>query len=228
MLSKIKKHFIKLCPQFLLKSVVAMVHKGRIIRARAMMALNPKKEIWYCPCCGYRFNSFISGDYTQRQNRFDVSRYQHTKQDVLCPVCKSLPRHRILAFWCNGYIEMLEKSKVLYFAPEYSMTLWMKRNRISCTTADLYDKADLKLDIQSTGLPDASYNIIIANHVLEHVDDFREALKEMYRILVPDGLFICSFPMDPKVELIDEEEKPLSEQERLHRFGQNDHKRVLG
>ena len=108
MLSKIKKHFIKLCPQFLLKSVVAMVHKGRIIRARAMMALNPKKEIWYCPCCGYRFNSFISGDYTQRQNRFDVSRYQHTKQDVLCPVCKSLPRHRILAFWCNGYIEMLE------------------------------------------------------------------------------------------------------------------------
>ena len=104
----------------------------------------------------------------------------------------------------------------------------MKRNGIAFTTADLYNKADLELDIQDTGLPEESYDMIICNHVLEHVEDFRLALREVHRILRPNGLLICSFPMDPKVELLDEEEEPLSAAERIKRFGQNDHRRVFG
>ena len=34
--------------------------------------------------------------------------------------------------------------------------------------------------------------------------------------------------MDPNVELLDEEEEPLSAEERIKRFGQNDHRRVFG
>jgi hypothetical protein len=60
------------------------------------------------------------------------------------------------------------------------------------------------------------------------VDDFRKALQEVRRILKPAGFFICSFPMDPKIELVDEESEPLSDVERIKRFGQNDHKRVFG
>ena len=101
-------------------------------------------------------------------------------------------------------------------------------HKISCVTANLYGKANLKLDIQKTGLPDESYDVIVCNHVLEHVDDFRKALKEMYRILRPGGSFICSFPMDPKVELLDEDPSVQTEEERLRRFGQNDHLRVFG
>ena len=228
MFSKIKMAFIKACPKSLLNAAVVIVHKGRMIRSKANMILRPKKAVWFCPCCGYRFQTFLAGDYSERQARFNASRYEHTKQDVLCPVCKALPRHRILASWCEKRKELFKKPEILYFAPEYSMTLWMNRNGITYTTADLYDKADLKLDIQATGLPDASYDMIIANHVLEHVDDFRVALKEMYRILKPTGCFICSFPMDPKIELLDEEQEPLSAEERLRRFGQNDHKRVFG
>ena len=228
MFSKIKKLFIKTCPKSLLNTAVILVHKGRMIRSKATMILCPKKAVWICPCCGYKFQTFIAGDYSERQARFNASRYEHTRQDVLCPVCKALPRHRILASWSDKHKELFKKAGILYFAPEYSMTLWMNRNEITYTTADLYDKADLKLDIQDTGLPDASYEIVIANHVLEHVDDFRKALREMKRILKPGGSFICSFPMDPKVELLDEEEEPLPSEERIKRFGQNDHKRVFG
>ena len=145
-----------------------------------------------------------------------------------CPVCRSLPRHRILALWCEEHKELLRSSKILYFAPERSMTQWMKRNSIACTTADLYKEADLKLDIQATGLIDGSYDIIICNHVLEHVDDFRMAMKEMYRVLHSGGLFICSFPMDSKVELLDEDLAISTDDERFQRYGQNDHKRVFG
>jgi predicted SAM-dependent methyltransferase/Zn finger protein HypA/HybF involved in hydrogenase expression len=228
MFSKVKKVFIETCPRSLLNFAVVIVHKGRMIRSKATMILRPQKAVWFCPCCGYRFQRFIVGDYSERQARFNASRYEHTRQDVLCPVCKALPRHRILASWSDKHIEQLERAEILYFAPEYSMTLWMNRNGITCTTADLYDKADLKLDIQDTGLEDNSYDVVIANHVLEHVDDFRKALREMYRILKPGGCFICSFPMDPKIELLDEEEEPLTPEKRLRRFGQNDHKRVFG
>lgn len=109
------------------------------------------------------------------------------------------------------------------------MMRWMERNGITCTTADLNTSGvDLQLDIQATELEDDSYDVVIANHVLEHVDDFRKALQEVRRILKPAGFFICSFPMDPKIELVDEESEPLSDVERIKRFGQNDHKRVFG
>lgn len=70
--------------------------------------------------------------------------------------------------------------------------------------------------------------MIICNHVLEHVDDFRVALKEMYRILRPGGSIICSFPMDPNIEILDEDFTVYSNENRIRRFGQYDHKRVLG
>ena len=108
------------------------------------------------------------------------------------------------------------------------MMCWMKRHSISCITADLFARADLKLDIQATGLPDESRGMIFCNHVLEHVDDFRKALKELYRILRPGGHLICSFPMDPGVDLLDEGEGNLPAEERVRRFGQYDHKRVFG
>ena len=108
------------------------------------------------------------------------------------------------------------------------MMIWMKKNGVSCTTADLYNEADMKLDIQETGLPDESYDVVVCNHVLEHVDDFRKALRELYRILRKGGSLICSFPMDPNVELLEEDPSVTTEADRIRLYGQNDHKRVFG
>ena len=108
------------------------------------------------------------------------------------------------------------------------MMLWMGRNGISVTTADLYHDADLKLDIEDTKLPEASYDLIVCNHVLEHVNDYRRALKEVYRILTPGGSLLCSFPMDLNIEYVDEDPDVKTEEERRQRFGQIDHNRVFG
>ena len=176
-----------------------------------------------------RYRTFVAGGYQNYPTRFNPSRYELIRQEVLCPFCCALPRHRILALWWEKQLDYLREADILYFAPGRSEQMWLKRNKVSCVTADLYnDAVDLKLDIQDTGLPDGSYDVIVCNHVLEHVDDFRKALKEMYRILRPGGCFICSFPMDPKVELLDEDPSVQTEEERVRRFGQNDHKRVFG
>lgn len=183
---------------------------------------------YYCPCCDTSLKRFAEGGYKARPDCYNPSRYEHTRQDVLCPVCGALPRHRILAVWCDSHKEEMKKAKILYFAPEKSMRLWMERNGVACTTADLKADADLKTDIQDTGFSDQSFEMVFCNHVLEHVDDFRAALGEVYRILKPGGCFICSFPMDPKVSLLEEDPDVRAEKDRIRHYGQFDHKRVFG
>ncbi len=202
--------------------------KCHIVRYKTDAILFPKKMPFYCPCCGLKIRSFVSGGYRDRPGYFDTARYDHTEQNVLCPVCRSLPRHRILAAWSDSHKELYDSRDILYFAPEYGMILWMKRNNVSFTSVDLYRNADLKLDIQNTGLPDQSWDVIICNHVLEHVEDFRTALNELYRILRPGGFLICSFPMDSRIELLDEDPSVQAPEERRQRYGQSTHRRVFG
>ena len=227
-MASLRKSILKLCSKSFIERAVTARQAIRRIQLSTDMFFHPKEMKWYCPCCNLKFRRFIEGNFKEKPKRFNPRRYEHIRQDVLCPACRALPRHRILAAWCDEHMNLLKSSRILYFAPEYSMMLWMKRKRISCTTADLYKKADLKMDIQSTGLADNSYDVIFCNHVLEHVDDFRAALKEMFRILKPNGHFICSFPMDPKIELLDEDPEAQTNADRIKRFGQNDHKRMFG
>ena len=228
MISSIKVYIIRNCPSFLINLSVNIIKSLRFIKYKTLMIFFPGKMRLYCPCCGMKYKSFNAGTFSQLSERFDTRRYKNTRQDVVCPYCRSFPRHRIFALWSNKHKDYLQNSDILYFAPEYSMTLWMKRNKIKYVSADLYSKADLKLDIQATGLPDESFDVIICNHVLEHVDDFRMALNEMYRILRKGGSFICSFPMDPNVELLEEDSSVITEDERILKYGQNDHKRLFG
>ncbi len=218
----------KSLPSGFRKAAGGILQKVRECRFRADERLFPERMRYYCPCCCNRFRSFEEGRYREHPEIYETSRYKHTRQDVICPVCGALPRHRILAQWCEAHRERLLGRDILYFAPEKSMIRWMKRNGISFTTADKYRKADLKVDIQDTALPEQSVDIVICNHVLEHVEDFRAAIREMYRIIRSDGLFICSFPMDPNIDLLDEDPEVRTEGDRIKRFGQRDHLRVFG
>lgn len=300
LLSSARKVYRKIIPASIRIPLGKITRGFRVIRYRLEEKAFPQKCKYYCPCCETRLMTFVSEDYLDDPAYYNPDRYVHMNGNVICPVCGALPRHRILALWCEEHIDLLRSagcqissptvsnlesslspesngktsspstpdciagspsasndknslpsasdcgissssesncksslpstSGILYFAPEDCMMRWMKRHQIACTTADLYQKADLKIDIQNTGLPDQSLDIIICNHVLEHVEDFRKALKELYRILKPGGHLICSFPMDPHIEIVDEADPSgtLTPEARLQRFGQADHLRVFG
>ena len=66
---------------------------------------------------------------------------------------------------------------------------------------------------------------MFCNHVLEHVPVYKKALNELYRILKPDGMLICSFQIDIRYETAQEDEalvgvdKLEADKERIRKFG---------
>lgn len=216
----------RVCPSPIRKGIRVMRGGFRSMRYRIDAVLFPRQAVWFCPCCGTRLRGFASGLYLQHPETFNRLRYQNMEQRVNCPVCGALPRHRILAAWCDGHRDIFS-GQILYFALEESMGRWLKRNHVEYRSADLYRPADLQMDIEDTGQRDGSWDWIICNHVLEHVRDYKKALGELWRILKPGGHLICSFPID-EARMTVYEEECASEDERILKYGQSDHLRVFG
>lgn len=203
--------------------------KAKLPYYKLAETVTPESRLVYrCPCCGIRLKRFTAGKFAAHPEMFNAERYRKTRQDVICPVCGALPRHRILILRLEKEIDDLKNARILYFAQERPAKIWMRKNGIRCTTADLFNPADLKLDIQDTGLPAGSYDIVICNHVLEHVENYEKALEELYRILSPGGRLICSFPVDKNICEVEQGSVSMTAEERIRRFGQSDHLRVFG
>lgn len=231
----IKKHLPK---SLIITSILRKSH-ARIIRCRKTLKINgyildaklhPTQMIYYCPCCNNRLRSFKAGYFIERSDCYNPERYKEIRQEVQCPICESIPRHRIMATWMDAHKEILQNKKILYFALEKGINLWLKRNSIQVTTADLYASADLKLNIEDTKLPDSSWDWIVCNHVLEHVTEYKKALRELYRILKPDGKLIISFPILDSLPTLIEETGHTEEnkKKRIQLYGQADHLRIFG
>ena len=96
-------------------------------------------------------------------------------------------------------------------------------------TADLESPlADLHFDVQRIPLADASFDAVLCNHLLEHVADDGQALRELYRILQPGGWGILLSPVDRTRARTYEDDTITDPAERTRLFGQYDHRRVYG
>ncbi|HUF86647.1 MAG TPA: methyltransferase domain-containing protein [Thermohalobaculum sp.] len=189
---------------------------------RALMDLRARRAIEHftglargrtprlCPVCGYR-------------GLFSPVRH---KPEIWCPSCDSRPRHRLLKLWVDREMALPAGARVLHFAAEPFARDWFEARGAEYLTADIDERHDLSLDIEAMALPDASFDMVIANHVLEHVDDAR-ALAEMFRVLRPGGQAVLTVPM---VEGWDEtyEDPGLSAAERRLRYGDPLHRRFYG
>jgi len=114
--------------------------------------------------------------------------------DALCPSCKSLERHRHQYLWIKQNEGALRGKRILHFAPEPMMRKIYSGLASTYLSADIAGYAERVLNIEAIDMPAASWDIVVANHVLEHVDD-RKALAEIHRILIPGGFAILSFPL---------------------------------
>jgi len=148
----------------------------------------------------------------------------------MCPKCLSLERHRLILLYLKQRSNLFSAPlKVLHFAPEQPFLKRFKAlKNLDYTTADLDSPiADLHLDVTKIDLPDNQYDVVICNHVLEHVNDVNKAFSEIKRILKPGGWAILMVPINPNVDTW-EDPSITDPEERKRCFGQYDHVRQFG
>lgn len=178
----------------------------------------------YCPCCGNHITEFI--DFEYRSNHYNHQMYEEHYKNTICPVCCSLPRQRVAASYIEKEFDYLRKKEILFFAPSYAGEVCMNRLGLTWQSADLYQFADRKIDIQNMDIPDESIEVILCNHVLEHVPEFKLAIQEMYRVLKKGGILELSVPQFPNQ--IYTAQDGHSKEENWKLYGQADHLRIFG
>jgi len=201
-------------------------HLPRTFMQRAAGLVVPVAGLAYvgrgreCPICGARRRKFLPYGYTS------------PREDALCPSCLSLERHRLL--WL--YLEssgLKFGGRMLHIAPEACFAKRFGRLQRQAggeyLTADLESPlADLHFDVQAIPLETESVDIIVCNHLLEHVADDRLAMREMYRIMRPGGWGIMLSPVEFAREHTFEDDSITDPAERTRIFGQYDHRRIYG
>jgi SAM-dependent methyltransferase len=184
----------------------------RAVRASAY-SFQARGDAVECPLCSGTFSEFL-----------------YRRGQMLCPRCRSLPRHRKLwlFFERSGLLE--RPTRLLHFAPEPQM----QRRLLSVPSVD-YVSADLfrrgvtmKLDLTAIDLPDDDFDAVICVHVLEHVTDDDAAMRELRRVTKPGGWAIIDVPVQWDREETFEDWSVTDPRGREKVFGQSDHVRIYG
>jgi len=190
-------------------------------------------SIWFRPLIKLYFkgNQFTDPIDGSSYRKFLPYGYQNLRQNALCPGTLSLERHRLLWLYLDRKTSFLTDSiRVLHVAPEQVFYKEFKSfSHWNYTTTDLHSPlADVKADICALPFEDNSYDLILCNHVLEHIPNDLKAMKELYRVLKPRGTAILQVPLEEDRENTFEDDSITDQQERTRIFGQYDHVRVYG
>ena len=156
--------------------------------------------------------------------------YGVQRQNVLSPSTLSLERHRLLWLYLTNETNFFtSKKKVLHMAPEQCFLSRFKKLNHEYITADIDSPiADVKADIVNLPFTDNSFDVVLCNHVLEHIQDDTKAMKELFRVMKKGGMGIFQVPQDLNRDVTFEDNSITDPKERAKIFGQYDHVRVYG
>ena len=169
-----------------------------------------------CPVCEGQFSSFMT---------------RHGHRNAQCPRCV---RWYAIGPWLylRDVLRVGQKpSRLLHLAPEQGI-----KRRLRALPAVDYVTADLnaalaadRVDVVSMPYPDASFDLVVCSHVLEHVPDDRRAIRELYRVLRPGRTAIVVVPIrtEHTEEFLDLSPSPAYPDGYL-RVGAHAHVREIG
>jgi SAM-dependent methyltransferase len=172
-----------------------------------------------CPVCKSHFRSFLPYGRASRSN-------------ALCPNCLALERHRLIWLYLTKKTDFFDAhQKMLHIAPELCfINRFEQLSNTDYVTGDIESPlAKVKMDIHDMPFEDNTFDVVFCNHVLEHVKDDYQALREIKRVLKPNGWAILQIPFfHPIPDETYEDPSITSPKEREKAFGQDDHVRLYG
>lgn len=168
-----------------------------------------------CCCCGY-----------------PVFRFRHSKKGMIigsnsynkCWICGSLARERLVYLYLNKIKNRfnVDNRKIWFVSPEKVLF-----KVISPDVVSEYGKTD-GIDLRCIPFESNSFDLIVCNHVLEHIHRDDWALKEMYRVLKPGGMAVLQVPILRYGLQTIEESDIDGEFDKKTEFGEYEHVRVYG
>jgi predicted SAM-dependent methyltransferase len=182
-----------------------------------------------CPLCNSHLRTFLPFGYNFAVLRdLKVVGGGH-RSNTLCPLCKSTDRERLLYLYLSQKTDIFKgPKKVLHIAPEAQVSQILRcAINTNYVTADLCaEDVMLKVDLTTIPFVEEYFDIIICNHVLEHIHDDRMAMAELFRILKPGGWAIVQVPISLTLDKAYEDFSIITPKGREEAFGQNDHVRI--
>lgn len=171
----------------------------------------------FCPIANKEFKKFIKKG-----------------NDLQTPLNGARRRQRLIWLYLTKELNFLKDSlTILHVAPEFSFFEILKNQKnINYFPGDkMVDGYSNQKGINNIDLTELYYendffDIIICNHVLEHIPDDKKAISEMFRVLKKGGKAIVTVPMDEKLEKTKEDPSITSPADRKKHFGQWDHLRI--
>jgi len=188
----------------------------------------------YCCVCNTRVGRFFSYRGGKRAPLMvAMETVGSNVQSFGCPQCNCHDRERHLFLYLNatGLFDRFQGAAILHFAPEQKLSRLIEAAGPETYVAgDLYPTSEHieTIDMLAIDYPSASFDFVIANHVLEHVDDDLLALSELRRVLKPGGCAILQTPFSRRLTRTFSDPGIESPDARYHAYGQEDHVRLYG
>lgn len=173
-----------------------------------------------CPCCGWHLRMFVGGvtSFKRRPNGY-------------CPRCNSKARHRRDWLFLQDNTNLFhDRLRLLHVSPKYALSRRLTKMRnVEFVGVDLVLRPNVNEIVDITDIPygNDTFDCIICIHVLEHVEDDRRAIGELYRVLKPGGWALISVPVRLDQGTV-EDPTVVSPAERKRLFGEKRHVRFYG
>ncbi len=195
-----------------------------------------KGSTYQCPICNHKFRKMLPGGFDLDVVREKGIIGSGLRDNNICPYCQSTDRDRLVYLYIKNETKIFnQKVRVLHISPEPSLyNNLIKRLNISYFTGTKYSegiyyhKGINSVDLLDLPFEAGEFDMVICNHVLEHINDDNKAISEIYRVTAFGGCAILQVPISNQLEVTYEDDLITDEKLREKHFGQFDHVRIYG
>jgi SAM-dependent methyltransferase len=204
------------------------------IRNYVFRILHPGQSC-YCLYCEKSYGRFLhAGVKSDVFKKYKVAGGGY-KKNISCPNCGSVARQRLLALFFKLRTDVFHKTtNILHVSPNASLVHYLNQHNTVKQVIGAYEPEQfpefscMVMDIQKINLENNLFDVVICCHVLEHVDQVEQAMREIYRILKPNGFAVLQTPIALNLQKTLEDKTVTSQSDRKKAYGQVDHVRLFG